>query len=117
MITLLIFAGHETTSSLIATGTPILLDHPDQLARLRVDLSLVPAAVEELLRFVGPATTPSPATGSPGTPRSTPGAWRPCPWRSDQCRSPGRQQRPAHPDQPHVGRPVRQPLHRAGAQP
>ncbi|HET8844212.1 MAG TPA: cytochrome P450 [Ktedonobacteraceae bacterium] len=55
MITLLIFAGHETTSNLIATGTLVLLDHPDQLEKLKADLSLVPSAVEELLRFNGPA--------------------------------------------------------------
>src|SRR5215472_4648951 len=60
MITLLIFAGHETTSHLIATGTLMLLEHPDQLAKLRADLGLVPAAVEELLRFNGPATTTGP---------------------------------------------------------
>lgn len=60
MITLLIFAGHETTSSLIATGTLMLLDHPEQLEKLKADLSLVPAAVEELLRFNGPATTAGP---------------------------------------------------------
>jgi cytochrome P450 len=60
MITLLIFAGHETTSNLIATGTLVLLDHPDQLARLTADTGLVPAAVEELLRFNGPATTVGP---------------------------------------------------------
>jgi cytochrome P450 len=59
-ITLLIFAGHETTSNLIATGTLMLLDHPDQLAKLKADLSLVPAAVEELLRFNGPATIAGP---------------------------------------------------------
>lgn len=65
MITLLIFAGHETTSNLIATGTLMLLDHPAQLEKLKADLSLVPAAVEELLRFNGPATTSGPrfATG------------------------------------------------------
>ncbi len=57
MITILIFAGHETTSNLIGSGTLMLLDHPDQLASLKADLSLVPAAVEELLRFNGPATT------------------------------------------------------------
>jgi cytochrome P450 len=60
MITLLIFAGHETTSNLLATGTLMLLDHPDQLAKLKADLSLVPAAVEELLRFNGPATIAGP---------------------------------------------------------
>ncbi len=60
MITLLIFAGHETTSNLIATGTLMLLDHPDQLEKLKADLSLVPAAVEELLRFNGPATIAGP---------------------------------------------------------
>jgi cytochrome P450 len=59
-ITLLIFAGHETTSNLLATGTLMLLDHPDQLEQLKADLSLVPAAVEELLRFYGPATTSGP---------------------------------------------------------
>ncbi|KKI92879.1 cytochrome P450 [Bacillus sp. SA1-12] len=60
MITLLIFAGHETTSNLIATGTMMLLDHPDQLEKLKADLSLVPSAVEELLRFNGPATSVGP---------------------------------------------------------
>jgi cytochrome P450 len=59
-ITLLIFAGHETTSNLIATGTLMLLDRPAQLEKLKADLSLVPAAVEELLRFNGPATTAGP---------------------------------------------------------
>lgn len=60
MITLLIFAGHETTSNLIGTGTLMLLDHPVQLEKLKADLSLVPAAVEELLRFNGPATIAGP---------------------------------------------------------
>ena len=60
MITLLIFAGHETTSNLIGPGTLLLLDHPDQLEKLKADLSLVPAAVEELLRFSGPAAIAGP---------------------------------------------------------
>lgn len=60
MITLLIFAGHETTSNLIATGSMMLLDHPEQLEKLKADLSLVPSAVEELLRFNGPATIAGP---------------------------------------------------------
>jgi cytochrome P450 len=60
MISLLIFAGHETTSNLISIGTLMLLDYPDQFERLKSDLSLVPNAVEELLRFNGPVTMPAP---------------------------------------------------------
>lgn len=60
MVGLLIFAGHETTSNLISIGTLTLLDHPETLARLKADLSLVPAAVEELLRHNGPVLTPAP---------------------------------------------------------
>lgn len=60
MITLLIFAGHETTSNLIATGTLMLLDHPRQWEKLQADPGLVPSAVEELLRFNGPATASGP---------------------------------------------------------
>lgn len=60
MITLLIFAGHETTSNLIATGTMMLFEHPDQLDKLKADLSLIPGAVEELLRFNGPSTSVGP---------------------------------------------------------
>jgi len=47
-------AGSETTRNLITTGMLVLLQHPEQLERLRADLSLVPVAVEELLRFVSP---------------------------------------------------------------
>jgi cytochrome P450 len=60
MITLLIFAGHETTSNLIGIGTLMLLDHPDQLEKLKTDLRLVPSAVEEFLRFNGPVAIPAP---------------------------------------------------------
>jgi cytochrome P450 len=60
MITLLIFAGHETTSNLIATGSLMLLDHPDQLEQLKADPGLVSSAIEELLRFNGPATIAGP---------------------------------------------------------
>lgn len=60
MITLLIFAGHETTSNLIATGTLMLLDHPEQLEKLKTAPELMPSAVEELLRFNGPSTIVGP---------------------------------------------------------
>ncbi|WP_411142050.1 cytochrome P450 [Streptomyces sp. x-80] len=49
---ILLIAGHETTSNMISLGTFTLLEHPDQLAQLRADESLMPAAVEELLRFL-----------------------------------------------------------------
>lgn len=53
-IWLLISAGHETTFNVIANGTLALLQHPDQMRLLQNDSSLVPSAVEELLRFAGP---------------------------------------------------------------
>ncbi|MFI6297772.1 cytochrome P450 [Nonomuraea sp. NPDC050790] len=51
---LLLVAGYETTVNLICNALNALFDHPGQLAALRADPSLVPAAVEEFLRFDGP---------------------------------------------------------------
>jgi len=47
--------GQETTTNLIGNGVLTLLRHPAELARLRADLSLIPSAVEELLRFEPPS--------------------------------------------------------------
>lgn len=54
MAFLLLIAGHETTVNLITNGVHALLTHPDQLAALRADTSLIDGAVEETLRYEGP---------------------------------------------------------------
>ncbi|MEV8598703.1 cytochrome P450 [Streptomyces griseoviridis] len=54
MAFLLLLAGHETTVNLISGGVHALLSHPDQLAALRADMSLIDGAVEEMLRYEGP---------------------------------------------------------------
>lgn len=48
---LLLNAGHETTSNMISLGVVALLENPGQLADLRNDSSLMPNAIEELLRY------------------------------------------------------------------
>ena len=55
ILRVLLVGGNETTTNLIGNGMLALLANPDQLARLRDDPGLVPAAVEELLRFDSPA--------------------------------------------------------------
>jgi cytochrome P450 len=51
---LIIGAGFETTVNLIGNGIVMLLQHPEQLAQLRDDPQLWPAAVEEILRIDSP---------------------------------------------------------------
>ncbi|MGC0341589.1 cytochrome P450 family protein [Streptomyces sp. SLBN-8D4] len=52
---LILFAGYENTVQLIGNAALALFQHPGQLTALRKDPSLLPAAVEEFLRYEGPA--------------------------------------------------------------
>jgi len=54
LCSLILFAGHETTTNLLCNAIVALDRHPAELARLRADPSLVNRAVEEVLRFEGP---------------------------------------------------------------
>ena len=50
----LVTAGNDTTRTMLSGGTLALLAHPDQLAELRADHSLIPSTVEEVLRWANP---------------------------------------------------------------
>lgn len=51
---LLLIAGNETTTNLISNGIQALWDYPDQAAQLAADPGLIPAAIEETLRYDSP---------------------------------------------------------------
>jgi cholest-4-en-3-one 26-monooxygenase len=51
---LLLIAGNETTRNALSGGIQALCEHPEQLERLRGDPSLLPQAIEEILRWVSP---------------------------------------------------------------
>lgn len=57
---LLLLAGHETTSNMLALGVLALLRHPDQLPAIRDDPAAVAPAVEELLRWLSIVQTSIP---------------------------------------------------------
>ncbi|MCF2532860.1 cytochrome P450 [Yinghuangia soli] len=50
----LVTAGNDTTKTMLSGGLHALLTHPEQLAALRADPSLIPGAVEEILRWANP---------------------------------------------------------------
>ena len=54
MLTLILVAGNETTTTLIGNAVIELLLHPAELARLRRDPGLLPSAIDEVLRFASP---------------------------------------------------------------
>ena len=54
MVFLIIAAGYQTTVHLITNGVIALLQHPEQLAKLRANPDLIESAVEEILRFTSP---------------------------------------------------------------
>lgn len=64
-LVLLLVAGFETTTNLLGTGVKLLLDHPDQAARLRADPELAPAFVEEILRYDSPVQMTARSTTEP----------------------------------------------------
>jgi cytochrome P450 len=51
---LLVVGGQETTTNLVNNAMLCFLEHPDQLARIRADMSLLPAGIEEVLRYRSP---------------------------------------------------------------
>lgn len=54
MVFLLLFAGHETTVNLIGNGVLELVQHPDQLQKLREQPDLIDSAIDEMLRSTNP---------------------------------------------------------------
>jgi cytochrome P450 len=55
LLHVLLIGGFDTTKQMIAVGTLVLLEHPDQLALLRADPGLWRMAIQELLRFISVA--------------------------------------------------------------
>ena len=54
MFLLLVVAGNETTRQAIAHGMQALMEHPEELERLRDDPALMPTAVDEIIRWATP---------------------------------------------------------------
>ncbi len=54
MCSMILRAGHDTTTNMIGLGTLLFLEHPQQLARLKAEPELIDSAVDELLRYLSP---------------------------------------------------------------
>ncbi|MET0704230.1 MAG: cytochrome P450 [Mycobacterium sp.] len=63
----LLVAGNETTRHLVSGGLVALAEHPDQRAHLVADESLIPSAVEEMLRWITPIVAMARTTTCPVT--------------------------------------------------
>ncbi len=63
--TLLLFAGHETTTNMLVSSIRVLNDHPEQRHRLISDPAVTATAADELLRVAGPAKTMVRRVGEP----------------------------------------------------
>jgi cytochrome P450 len=63
----LLIGGNLTTTDLIGNGVWLLLNHPDQLARLKADPALAAAAVEEILRYESPVAITNRVISEPRT--------------------------------------------------
>jgi cytochrome P450 PksS len=57
---IILLAGHETTVNLIGSGVLALIEHPEQLERLRAHPELMDSAVEEMLRYTSPVQLNAP---------------------------------------------------------
>jgi cytochrome P450 len=57
MCMLVLFGGHETTTSLLGSAVVALIEHPEQKQKLHDDPALIDAAVEEFLRYDGPSNS------------------------------------------------------------
>ncbi|HEX6923264.1 MAG TPA: cytochrome P450, partial [Bacillales bacterium] len=54
LVMVLIIAGHETTVNLIGNGVLALLEHPQEMEKLKNQPDLIQSAIEEILRYNGP---------------------------------------------------------------
>lgn len=57
MCMLVLFGGHETTTSLLGSAVVALINHPEQKQRLHEEPALIDSAVEEFLRYDGPSNS------------------------------------------------------------